>query len=281
MFSALSLQVQGAVADSHGHYNYIPGVIILRHTHQRPISQILKHLPFMCKTSARPSQGDWWQSDKRLKKEKEKEENIWRREIYGLQRKRKTKKEKEENIWSGEEEKTAEGKGGQYFGEGKKEERIGSIFYFKFTFFSNEYSLPCLVVDRMEELIVELMSVENVWCLWESWSFLHLSHRGMVGFGLRRNLGTTGKKHSSLFHLRRSKRYWRWWRWSPIRGRRGPKKGSPPFMQSWRRYVAKLLIFKTLDNMVPLYHCQCNGCINDCIFDCFFTCVLPWIVECR
>ena len=133
----------------------------------------------------------------------------------------------------------------------------------------------------MEELIVELISVENVWCLWESWSFLHLSHRGMVGFGLRRNLGTTGKKHSSLFHLRRSKRYWRWWRWSPIRGRRGPKKGSPPFMQSWRRYVAKLLIFKTLDNMVPLYHCQCNGCINDCIFDCFFTWVLPWIVECR
>ena len=134
-----------------------------------------------------------------------------------------------ENIWSAEEKKsekgkrgkylvrgggdTAEGKGGQHFGEGKivgqKEERIGSIVYFKFTFFSNEYSLPCLVVDRMEELIVELMSVENVWCLWESWSFLHLSHRGMVGFGLRRNLGTTGKKHSSLFHLRRSKRYWR------------------------------------------------------------------------
>ena len=76
-----------------------------------------------------------------MKKEKEKEENIWRREIYGLQRKRKTKKEKEENIWSGEEEKTAEGKGGQYFGEGKKEERIGSIFYFKFTFFSIQFTM--------------------------------------------------------------------------------------------------------------------------------------------
>ena len=39
-----------------------------------------------------------------MKNGEEKEENIWRRKIYGLQRKRKAKKEKEENIWSGEEE---------------------------------------------------------------------------------------------------------------------------------------------------------------------------------
>ena len=129
----------------------------------------------------------------------------------------------------------------------------------------------------MEELIVELLLVENVWCQNQSWSFMNLLCSGMVGFGLRRNLGTTGKKHSSLFHLRRSKRYWRWWRWSPIRGRRGPKKGSPPFMQGWRRVVAKLLIFKTLDNMGPLCHCQCNG--YDCIFDCFFTWVFT--LDCR
>ena len=31
--------------------------------------------------------------------EKEKEENIWRRKIYLLRRKKKTEKEKEENIW--------------------------------------------------------------------------------------------------------------------------------------------------------------------------------------
>ena len=40
---------------------------------------------------------------------------------------------------------TAEGKGGQHFGEGKivgqKEERIGSIFYFKFTFFSIQFTM--------------------------------------------------------------------------------------------------------------------------------------------
>ena len=61
----------------------------------------------------------------------------------------------------------------------------------------------------MEELIVELISVENVWCLWESWSFLHLSHRGMVGFGLRRNLGTAEKEHPSpLFPLQWSEMYW-------------------------------------------------------------------------
>ena len=118
-----------------------------------------------------------------------------------------------ENIWSAEEKKsekgkrgkylvrggrdTVEGKGRKYFGEGKivgqKEERIGSIFYFKFTFFSNEYSLPCLVVGRMEELIVEL-SVENVWCSWERRSFMHLSHRGMVGFGLHAKFGDNWKK---------------------------------------------------------------------------------------
>ena len=59
------------------------------------------------------------------------------------------------------------------------------------------YSSPRLVVDRMEELIVELLLVENVWCQKQSWSFMNLLCSGMVGFGLRRNLGTTGKKHSS------------------------------------------------------------------------------------
>ena len=66
-----------------------------------------------------------------------------------------------ENIWSAEEKKsekgkrgkylvrggrdTVEGKGRKYFGEGKivgqKEERIGSIVYFKFTFFSIQFTM--------------------------------------------------------------------------------------------------------------------------------------------
>ena len=54
-----------------------------------------------------------------------------------------------------------------------------------------------LVVDRMEELIVELLLVENVWCQKQSWSFMNLLCSGMVGFGLRRNLGTTEKEHPS------------------------------------------------------------------------------------
>ena len=59
------------------------------------------------------------------------------------------------------------------------------------------YSSPRLVVDRMENLIVELLLVENVWCQKQSWSFMHLLCSGMVGFGLRRNLGTTEKEHPS------------------------------------------------------------------------------------
>ena len=51
--------------------------------------------------------------------EKEKEENIWRRKIYFLRRKRKTEKEKEENMemkifFFAEEKKNGEGKGGKY-----------------------------------------------------------------------------------------------------------------------------------------------------------------------
>ena len=46
----------------------------------------------------------------------------------------------------------------------------------------------------MEELIAELLLVENVWCQKQSWSFMNLLCSGMVRFGLRRNLGTTGKK---------------------------------------------------------------------------------------
>ena len=47
----------------------------------------------------------------------------------------------------------------------------------------------------MEELIAELLLVENVWCEKQSWSFMYLLSSGMVGFGLRRNLGTTEKEH--------------------------------------------------------------------------------------
>ena len=51
------------------------------------------------------------------------------------------------------------------------------------------YISPRLVIDRMEELIVRLLMVENVWRQKESWSFMHLLCSGMVGFGLRRKLG--------------------------------------------------------------------------------------------
>ena len=59
----------------------------------------------------------------------------------------------------------------------------------------NSYSSPRLVVDRMEELIVELLFVENVWCQKQIWSFMNLLCSGMVGFGLGRNLGTAEKEH--------------------------------------------------------------------------------------
>ena len=59
------------------------------------------------------------------------------------------------------------------------------------------YSPPRLVVHRMEELIVELLLVEKVWCQKLSWSFVYLLCSGMIGFGLRRNLRTPGKEHSS------------------------------------------------------------------------------------
>ena len=61
----------------------------------------------------------------------------------------------------------------------------------------HRYSSPRLVVDRMEELIAELLLVENVWCQKQSWSFMNLLCSGMVGFGLRRNMGTTEKEHLS------------------------------------------------------------------------------------
>ena len=55
-----------------------------------------------------------------LAKEKEEEDNIWRRKIFGLWRRRKTRKEKEENIWRrkifGPQE---EEKGMKIFEEGK------------------------------------------------------------------------------------------------------------------------------------------------------------------
>ena len=37
------------------------------------------------------------------------------------------------------------------------------------------------------------MFVANVWRPWESWSYMHLLCRDMVGFGQGRNLGTTEK----------------------------------------------------------------------------------------
>ena len=61
----------------------------------------------------------------------------------------------------------------------------------------DSYSSPRLVVDRMEELIAELLMVENVWYQKQSWSFMNLLCSGMIGFGLRRNLGTTEKEHPS------------------------------------------------------------------------------------
>ena len=46
-----------------------------------------------------------------------------------------------------------------------------------------------LVMDRMKELIVERLLVENVCGQKESWSLMHLLCSGMDGFGLRQNLG--------------------------------------------------------------------------------------------
>ena len=48
------------------------------------------------------------------------------------------------------------------------------------------YSPPLLVLDRMEELNVnvELLLVETVWCQKESLSSMHLLCRSMVSFGL-------------------------------------------------------------------------------------------------
>ena len=57
---------------------------------------------------------------------------------------------------------------------------------------------PRLAIDRMEDLIVELVLVENVWCQKQSWSFMDLLCSGVVGFGLRRNLGRAGKEHPPL-----------------------------------------------------------------------------------
>ena len=59
------------------------------------------------------------------------------------------------------------------------------------------YSSPRLVEDWMEELIVGLLLVENEWCQKQSWSFMHLLCSGMVGFGLRRKLGTAGTERDS------------------------------------------------------------------------------------
>ena len=49
----------------------------------------------------------------------------------------------------------------------------------------------------MEELIVGLLLVENEWPQKQSWSFMHLLCSGMVGFGLRRKLGTAGTERDS------------------------------------------------------------------------------------
>ena len=62
---------------------------------------------------------------------------------------------------------------------------------------AQNYSSPRLVEDWMEELIVGLLLVENAWCQKQSWSFMHLLCSGMVGFGLRRKLGTAGTERDS------------------------------------------------------------------------------------
>ena len=61
----------------------------------------------------------------------------------------------------------------------------------------HEYSSPRLLVQRMEKLNVWLLLVENAWCQKQSWSFMHLLCSGMVGFGLRRKLGTAGTERDS------------------------------------------------------------------------------------
>ena len=64
------------------------------------------------------------------------------------------------------------------------------------------YSPSRLVLHWMEELIMELLLVENVWCQKQSWFFMHLLCSGMVGFSLRRSFRTAGKEHPSpLFPL--------------------------------------------------------------------------------
>ena len=60
-----------------------------------------------------------------------------------------------------------------------------------------QYSSPRLVEDWMEELIVGLLLVENERCQKQSWSFMHMLCSGMVGFGLRRKLGTAGTERDS------------------------------------------------------------------------------------
>ena len=59
------------------------------------------------------------------------------------------------------------------------------------------YSPPHLVVDRMDELIVQLLLLENALCQKQRRSFMHLLCSDMVGSGLRQNLGTAGKEHPS------------------------------------------------------------------------------------
>ena len=68
---------------------------------------------------------------------------------------------------------------------------------YHFLFLPKSYSSPHLVEDWMEELIVGLLLVENAWCQKQSWSFMHLLCSGMVGFGLRRKLGTAGTERDS------------------------------------------------------------------------------------
>ena len=46
--------------------------------------------------------------------EKEKGEIIWKKKMFGPQRRKRTEKEKEENIWSSEEEKYGHRKGAKY-----------------------------------------------------------------------------------------------------------------------------------------------------------------------
>ena len=59
-----------------------------------------------------------------------------------------------------------------------------------------QLSSPRQVVDRMKELVVRLLLVENVWRQKQSWSFMYMLYSGS-GFGLGRKLGKAGAESNT------------------------------------------------------------------------------------